>query len=208
MSEYLQDSDVNSKLNFLTEIEKLKEVYRGNAVLSGNRNENSAEHTWHTVMMAWLLSDRFEVKEVDQLRIFKMLLVHDIVEIDHGDQNVFLRVAAQDEKEKACAARVFGLLPEVDNEELHGLWAEFESQATTEARYAKAIDAMQPLLNHYVTGDERYNELNLTRSMVIEKKQFIRAISQNLWEITIALIDLSVKKGLYENHQENDGVRN
>jgi len=122
--------DLEMRMRFLVEIEKLKIVYRQNSVLDGSRQENSAEHSWHLAMMALLLCSHSDDKSIDLFRVLKMLLLHDIVEIDAGDTFLYNEKgnAAKAGKETASAERIFGLLPPKQKRDFLGLWREFEAK--------------------------------------------------------------------------------
>lgn len=188
------------KIRFLSEIEKLKMVYRQNALIDGSRSENSAEHSWHICLMALVLSDFSDNKNMDMTKVIKMLLIHDIVEIDNGD--VFLYDSkgneTKAENEFAAGNRIFGLLPEEDRNEYMDLWQEFESRSTIEAKYAASIDGMQPLLNHLLSHGIGVKKHNLKTSQIIEKKKYINDSSKVLWNYSKQIIEQSELSGLYQ----------
>jgi len=191
--------DLAARVRFLTELEKLKLVYRQNSVLDGSRQENSAEHSWHLAMMALLLSGYSDDKRIDPTRVLKMLLLHDIVEIDAGDTFLYNEKGNVTKfgKETASAKRIFGLLPAKQRNEFLGLWKEFEARETSDALFAAALDGFQPLLNHYVSGGKWVKRHALDKSKVIEKKRYIGKASKDLWKYAQDLIDLSEKAGIF-----------
>ena len=143
---------LRQQISFLREAEKLKGILRANQTVDG-RHENSAEHSWHVSLMALLLEEHAS-SPIDMLKVIKLLLIHDLVEIDAGD--TWLYEENQDSKleaETKAANRLFSLLPEHQKDEYVMLWNEFESRSTAEAKFASAIDGIQPLLNHVVTGN-------------------------------------------------------
>ncbi|NBC97320.1 MAG: HD domain-containing protein [Deinococcus-Thermus bacterium] len=142
-----------AQLDFLTEIDKLKSVLRASPLADGSRRENSGEHSWHIAMHALVLADHAD-PDVSIDRVIRMLLVHDIVEIDAGDVPIHLDVdpAAQEAAERAAAARLFGLLPPDLGAELAALWEEFEAGETPDAAFARAVDRVQPLLLNLAAG--------------------------------------------------------
>lgn len=194
MSEHL-----HKLIAFIEELEKLKKVHRQNQTLDSKRFENSAEHSWHVALMAVLMKDYFPNK-TDLIKVVKMLLIHDVVEIDTGDTFLYdeKRISVALEEKKA-AQRLFGLLPSPQKEECLNLWTEFEERITPEAQCAAAMDGLQPLINHVITRDDRDNSLGITKSQIIAKKQFIEDVSPKLWEIAKGLINKGVAKGLYED---------
>lgn len=182
------------QIDFLGEVEKLKTVTRANRTLDG-RLENSAEHSWHVALMALLLQ-QYAPPSLDLLKLTRMLLIHDIVEIDAGD--TWLYAADQQHKAEAeenAAQRLFGLLPEPQAAEYLELWHEFENRSSAEARFAAAIDGIQPLLNHLLTGDPDDGVIALEQ--VRARKAYIEDHAPELWELTQHLIRASTDKGLY-----------
>lgn len=188
------------RIAFLSEIEKLKVVYRQNSVINGTRAENSAEHSWHIAIMAMLLLDHLDDHNIDILKVIKMLLIHDIVEIDHGDVFLYDKKGneTKDQNERLTARRIFGLLPDDDSKEYMDLWEEFERRDTKESKYAASIDGLQPLLNHYLTKGIGIKKHNLKTSQIIEKKKYIKDSSEELWMYALELIKKSEILGLYE----------
>ena len=141
---------IRKQLAFLAELDRLKSVVRQSPIINRTRKENSAEHSWHLAMFALVLADN--VPDVDALHAVKLLLLHDIVEIDAGDAPIHVvgqDKAALDQTERQAAERIFGLLPSEQGRELLALWYEFEEAATPAARFAKALDRLQPLLLEY-----------------------------------------------------------
>jgi len=186
---------LREQISFLREVEKLKGVLRANKTVDG-RYENSAEHSWHVALMALLLEEHAS-STIDTLKVIKLLLIHDLVEIDAGD--TWLYEANQESKleaETKAASRLFSLLPENQKKEYVGLWNEFESRSTEEAKFATAIDGIQPLLNHVVTGNVEDGVIPLEK--VRNKKMYISEFAPKLWDLVEELIEESVSKGLYE----------
>lgn len=191
--------DLSRCMDFLNEIEKLKVIYRQNSVVDQSRHENSAEHSWHVALMAIVLSGFSNRSDVDILRVVKMLLIHDIVEIDAGD--TFLYDTAGNEqkadKELLAAERIFGLLPEPIGRELSMLWEEFEARLTPEAKFAASLDGLHPLMNHLYTRNLKYKNHNVRTAQVMEKKKHIAEGSAPLWEYAQEVIRKSEEIGLY-----------
>lgn len=192
------NANMEKILKFTEELEKLKTVTRQNRTLDPNRQENSAEHSWHTAVMA-LMMKHYLLEDTDINKVVKMLLIHDVVEIDTGDTYLYDEEKRKQaiHKEAIAAERLFGLLPEPQKQEYLALWKEFEEKLTNEARSAAVLDALQPLINHNVTGTG--NPGKMTRSRVIEKKLFIKDVSPQLWELAEHLINKAVEKGLFLN---------
>jgi putative hydrolases of HD superfamily len=185
-----------SQLRFLREADKLKTVIRGNRIADASRRENAAEHSWHIALFALVLA-RHTAEPVDPLRVVSMLLLQDLVEIDCGDTPLFDEVGAASQAERECGAadRLFGLLPAAQAAEYRQLWDEFEAAATADARFAKAIDRLQPIiLNHSVGGgtwidygvDEERERLHTSR---------IADGSSVLWAAAEVLIQDAVRQG-------------
>lgn len=190
---------LNAQMEFLNEVEKLKVVYRRNRVADRTRYENSAEHSWHVALMALVLAEHADGASLDILKVLKMLLVHDLVEIDAGDTWAY-DVGGQHSSrsvEQASAERIFSLLPTNQAIEFLLLWDEFNAQSSPEARFAASIDSLQPLSNHVISGEPSEQEARPTRDRVIARKRHIAESSKELWRIAQDLIDESVTKGLY-----------
>ena len=151
-----------AQLRFIAEIDALKSVLRQTTLMDASRRENDAEHSWHLATMALLLAEH--APGVDAARVAKMLLIHDIVEIDAGDVFFFdvAGMVGQTEREAAAAVRLFGLLPPDQGGELHALWEEFEERVTPDARFARAIDRLQPLLQNFASGGGTWRRPEVT----------------------------------------------
>jgi putative hydrolase of HD superfamily len=144
------ETRLEKQIDFMREIDKLKDIFRQTYLLSQTRQENSAEHSWHVALMAIIFAEHANAN-INVLTVIKMLLIHDIVEIDAGDVLFYdtEKRAQQEEIEKAAAKRIFSLLPESQAEEFLALWHEFEEAKTEEAKFAKAIDRLLPVLHNY-----------------------------------------------------------
>ena len=155
----MQPTALEQQLNFLREIDRLKTVVRQSPLLDQSRKENSAEHSWHLAMYALLLSE-YASGPVDTYRVMRMLLLHDIVEVDVGDCPILGGFSSewQAEQEARAAARLFCLLPSPQSEDLLALWQEFERGETEDAKFAKALDRFQPLLINVFTGGGTWTE--------------------------------------------------
>ena len=190
---------LRKQMDFLTEVEKLKAIYRQNMVIDHSRHENSAEHSWHLALMAVILADEAIDPEVDIRTVIEMLLIHDIVEIDAGDTFLYDATGNMDkeDRENRAAERIFGLLPADQRDRCIKLWKEFDERKTPSALFASAIDNMQPVVNHYVTQGYGIKNKALKTRQVVEKKEFIKEASPNLWEYTRETIGKSEKAGYY-----------
>lgn len=190
---------LEQQMQFIREIEKLKIVYRQNGTIGNKRQENSAEHSWHIAIMAFVLAEYFP-KKVDIFKVVKMLLVHDIVEVYAGDTFLYDEKKRDDAKEieKKAAKKIFSLLPEEQAEDFFKTWLEFEENKTNEAEFAKILDNLQPILNHYTTENQNIIGKELTKRQIAAKKAFIKDFSPELWEYADMILDKSVEVGLYK----------
>jgi putative hydrolase of HD superfamily len=184
------------QIAFIVEIDKLKQVLRQTFVTDRSRRENSAEHSWHLAMMTLALSEH-AARDVDLLRVLKMLLIHDLVEIDAGDTFLYDAAAAagQAAREAAAAERLYGLLPADQAAELAALWREFDSGDGPDARFARALDQLQPVLLNYHTEGGSWRAHAVRGADVLARKRVIEHGSPSLWRLAEALIQDSIAKG-------------
>ena len=154
---------MDKELEFLREIDKLKTVIRKSPLIDQSRKENSAEHSWHLAMYALILSGSSN-QTIDVNRVIRMLLIHDIVEIDAGDHPIHETSNNEDQAalEQQAARRIFGLLPKQQGEELIELWHEFEAGTSDDAAFAKSLDRMQPLIHNIATDGGTWTESNVS----------------------------------------------
>jgi putative hydrolase of HD superfamily len=187
---------LTQQLNFILEIDRLKGVMRRSMLVSGDRYENSAEHSWHVALMAVLLSEHSN-EPVDVLHIVKMLLVHDIVEIDAGDTYAYDESGKQSqaEREQAAAERLFGLLPADQANEMKAAFFEFDARETAEAKMANAVDRLMPLLHNYYSQGKEWRKHGITREQVIQRIGPVVEGSEALWAFAEEIIDRSVEEG-------------
>ena len=190
-------SDLSNIVDFIKEVEKLKSVTRFNRTLDG-RFENSAEHSWQSAMASIVLQDYYPEK-LNMEKVISMLLIHDLGEIYAGDTWVFndeKKVHSHD-RELESIEKTMRILPEEKYLNMKNSWLEFEKGQSAEARYARVIDALVPLINHLEVSELNYNPDNISSDMVLEKKKFIKDESKELWKLTEELVKESVEKGLY-----------
>jgi len=185
------------QIAFITEVDKLKEVFRQTVVTQSRRAENSAEHSWHFALMIVVLAEHSNHQPLDVLRILKMVLIHDLVEIDAGDTFAYdvKHMADQHEREAKAATRIFGLLPPDQTAEFRALWDEFEAQATPEARFAAACDRFHPMLLNCLTDGHAWQKHGVTQDRVLARNAHVAAGSQALWAYAVRMIDDAVAKG-------------
>lgn len=175
---------LDDQLAFLTEIDALKGIVRASPILDKSRRENTAEHSWHLAMYALILGENTP-PSVNIDRVIRMLLIHDIVEIDAGDTPIHGShgLTEQDALEGAAADRLFGILPEKQGLALHALWHEFEAANSEDAKYAKALDRLQPLIQNIETGGGTWTESEVTEEQVHQRYgPTIRTGSKVLWK--------------------------
>ena len=188
---------LDSQLRFLLEADKLKGVLRQSTLLDASRKENSAEHSWHLALMALVLRDHAPTG-TDLSRVTAMLLLHDLVEIDAGDLFLYAGAQAQARQEvaeRAAADRIFALLPPPQAEAFRALWDEFEERRTQEAKFARALDRLQPMLANYQTGGGTWLAHGVTADQVLLRVALIEDGSATLGEYARDLIARSVARG-------------
>ena len=196
-SHALASDRLAAQLRFIVEIDKVKGVFRQTLLIDKSRLENDAEHSWHLAVMAVLLAEYASDKGLDLLRVVKMVLVHDLVEIDAGDTYIYDEAGMKDkaERELAAADRVFGLLPPDQGAEVRGLWEEFEARDTPEAQFAAALDRLQPLLHNYHTQGAQWLKHGVTADRVLAVNRTMAAGAPELWAFAEQLIHDAVRKG-------------
>jgi len=193
-------SDFEKQISFLLEIDKVKTIFRQTRLLDNSRNENDAEHSWHIALMAMVLEPYANSKNLDILRVLKMVLLHDIVEIDAGDVYLYddALMTQKKEKETKAAKRIFGILPTDQQNEFIALWEEFEKKETPEACFAASLDRLEPLLQNYNTNGFAWKKHGVTSDRVYKKNEHIANGSQVIWEYVKDLIDKAVIEGKLE----------
>lgn len=188
-----------SQVAFIHEIDKLKYIQRKTRLFNSDRSENDAEHSWHLAMMTIVLAEHSNIK-VDVLKVLKMVLIHDIVEIDAGD--VFLYDTKKNhcntDCERKAAERIFGLLPQDQAAELIALWEEFEACETEEAKFAKSMDRFEPLLQNVSNEGGTWKEYGVDFSNVYKTQVVIKDGSAAIWAIAKPMLDDSVQKGHFK----------
>ncbi len=191
---------LHRQLAFLVELDKLKTVLRRTVLTDRSRQENTAEHSWHIALAAVLLEEHAVERGIDLLRVVKMLLVHDVVEIDAGDTFCYDVEANRDkaEREERAADRLFGMLPPDQGGELRALWEEFEARATAEARYAAALDRIQPVLQNLQTEGASWRAHGVPHAEVVDRNRPIGEAAPGIWEHLLARLDEAVELGHLE----------
>lgn len=179
----MEKERLDRQFTFIQEIDKEKFIRRQTYLTGAARKENDAEHAWHMAIMTILLSGYAEEK-IDVLKTVTMLLIHDLVEIDAGDTYAYAGVSheAQHEKEARAADHIFGLLPEDQGQQLRALWDEFEEGKTAEARFAHAMDNIQPMMQNHMTGGLAWKEHGVHLDQVLRRNARTKEGSAILWD--------------------------
>jgi putative hydrolase of HD superfamily len=187
---------IQQQYAFLTECLKLSEIFRQALLPVSRRRENDAEHSWHLCLMAITLAEHSN-QPINLSRVLKMLIIHDIVEIDAGDTYAYdtARMVGQHEREAKAADRIFGLLPTDQAIELRACWEEFEAKITAEAKFAAAVDRLQPILLNILSNGEKWREHGVTRAMVIARNQHANDGASTVWAHALTLLDEAVARG-------------
>lgn len=193
----MRTDNLLKQVAFIKEIDKLKYIQRKTRLFNSDRHENDAEHSWHLAMMALVLAEHAD-KPIDVLKVVKMVLIHDIVEIDAGDVFIYDTVKnhCNTDEERLAAERIFGLLPEEQAKEYIAIWEEFEEGITDDAKFAKAMDRFEPLLQNTSNNGGTWVEFDVKYDKVYNKKKVIQEGSASIWEYAERLINESVEKGI------------
>ncbi len=187
---------IEKVLSFIVEIEKLKDVHRKTRPVGLERYENSAEHSWHVCLSALMLKD-YANEDVDINRVIKMLLIHDIGEIDTGDTIIYASETQQlKDDEAAGLERILNILPEGKVEEYMALWNEFEAGETPDSKYAKAIDRVPPLLHNLHGNGHSWRKHNIPKEKVFSLNSRIAKGSEKLWRVLEAKLEKAVETGV------------
>ena len=190
---------LRKQMDFIIEIDKMKNIYRQTLVLNEDRAENDAEHSWHLAMMVMLLSE-YANEPIDVLHTIKMVLIHDIVEVDAGDTYCYDKEGYKDkaEREEKAAQRLFGMLPEEQRNELYRLWGEFEEFKTPESKFANAVDRCQPMTLNYKKGGISWKKHGIKSSQVYERNKNIGQGSELIWQYMQEVLKDAEDKGMFE----------
>lgn len=187
---------LRQQIQFVIEVDKLKQVLRQTLLTNGSRRENSAEHSWHIALMAIVLAE-YAPAPIDLLHVIKLLLLHDLVEIDAGDTFCYddRGNESKADRETQAADRLFGLLPPDQAGEFRALWDEFEAQETPAARFAAALDRLQPLLNNQQTGGHTWKLHDVTSDRVLQRMAPIQTGAPELWPVVQQVINDCIAAG-------------
>lgn len=187
---------LKKQIEFMLELDKMKNLYRQTYVLHEDRMENDAEHSWHLAILAFLLAE-YSNKPVDVTRIMKMVLIHDVVEIDAGDTYCYDTEGnkTKADREEKAAQRIFGLLPDDQKEEMYSLWREFEDSETDDARFAAVLDRVQPLLLNYTKGGISWKKHGIVKEQVLGRNKDYFDVSDDIADLIISIINDAHEKG-------------
>ncbi|WP_338792204.1 HD domain-containing protein [Bernardetia sp. MNP-M8] len=186
----METNRLNSQIEFIKEIDKLKYIQRKTKLFNSNRHENDAEHSWHLAMMAMILAEHSN-EDIDILKVLKMLLIHDLVEIDAGDTFLYdtTKNHVNTDNELIAAKRIFGILPEDQTQEYIQLWQEFEDGKTKESKFAKTMDRFEPILQNESNKGGTWTEFRVPYNKIIEKVKGIKLGSSIIWDYTLSILD-------------------
>ncbi|MCI7739910.1 MAG: HD domain-containing protein [Lachnospiraceae bacterium] len=190
---------IEQQAAFAVEIDKVKNIFRQTWLADGSRKENDAEHAWHAALMAVLLAE-YSNEPIDILKVVKMLLLHDLVEIDAGDSYAYDEAAqaTAHEREQKAADRIFGMLPKDQRQEFRGLWDEFEEYETPEAKFAHVMDNFQPLLLNDAADGKGWKEHQVKRANIEKRNRKTSKGSKRINEYIEQIIDRNIEKGNIE----------
>lgn len=195
------DKRLKQQIDFILEADKLKNVIRRNYLVDDSRRENTAEHSWHTILMALILFEYADNKnELDLLRVVKMITIHDLVEIEVGDTFMFDKEANKNKfnKEKQAAKNLFEMLPYDQGKEYFDLWLEFEHGDTQDAIYAAAIDKIMPVLLNTVSSGKSWREADITSNIIFDTLEAIKKGPQTIKNLLTELVETAKNKGILE----------
>jgi putative hydrolase of HD superfamily len=182
---------LKKQIEFIIEVDKLKNIHRRSYITDSKRNENDAEHSWHISLMAVILSEYSNFKELDLLKVIKMLLIHDIVEIDAGDVMIYdlKNQKTKLSKEIKAAERIFSKLPLDQKNEFHSLWIEFEERKTKESKFARVLDRLEPIILNYCSKGKTWKENKTKSNLVLDVNKIIDDGASKLWDYAKELIE-------------------
>ena len=187
---------LQKQMEFILEVDKVKEIVRQTYLTDGSRKENDAEHSWHLALMAVLLKE-YANEEVDLEKVIPMVLIHDLVEIDAGDTYAYDQagLATQRARETKAADRIFGMLPEDQGTKFRDIWEEFEAYETAEAKFAHALDNCQPLILNDASGGKSWKEHTVHKSQIYKRNEHTGEGSREIWEYMKQLIEKHIQLG-------------
>ncbi len=180
---------LEKQIQFIVKIDKVKSVFRRTKLFHGTRHENDAEHSWHIAIMALVLSE-YSNRKINLLKVLKMLLIHDLVEIHAGDLNIYKTDPdAKKKVESNAAKRIFKILPKNQGRELLSLWKEFENRKTPEAKFAGACDRLEPVIQNYMQKGYAWRKHKISYDQIVKINKRIDMGSRMLWDYAKGIID-------------------
>ena len=190
-------SRLEQQMNFIFEMDKIKNITRQTYISDGSRKENDAEHSWHLALMAIVLSE-YANEKIDVLKVISMVLIHDLIEIDAGDTYAYDEEnnKSKEMREQKAADRIFHILPKDQEVYLRGLWEEFEEGVTMEAKFSAALDKVQPTMLNDAASGVSWKEHDVKISQILKRNQHTKDGSTELWEFALEnYLEPNVKKG-------------
>ncbi|MGN0242438.1 MAG: HD family hydrolase [Lachnospiraceae bacterium] len=196
---------LEQQMNFLLELDKLKQIKRQTLLIDGTRQENDVEHSWHLTLFAMVLSE-YANEQVDLLKTMKMVMLHDVIELDAGDTYAYDETgnATKKEREEKAADRIFHLLPEDQAAEYRALWDEFEAMDTPESKFANTLDKIQPVLLNHLEGGTNWRKHHVKERQILDRNKRTPEGSQSLWDYVRPIIEENIAKGniISDGHDE------
>jgi putative hydrolase of HD superfamily len=185
------------QITFIVEADKLKNIFRQTVNTVSRRAENDAEHSWALCLLVITLAEHANVPQLDVLHVLKMVIIHDLVEIDAGDTFAYdtKNMADQHARESVAADRIFGLLPDGQSAEFRALWDEFEARSTPEAKFAAAVDRFHPMLLNCTTEGAAWRRHGVTQDRVLARNAHIADGCAPLWDYAVAMVQAAVDAG-------------
>ncbi|MEG1559582.1 MAG: HD domain-containing protein [Clostridia bacterium] len=190
----------NRQLEFIIEIDKMKNILRRNIVIDKSHRENDAEHSWHIAVMAMLLEE-YAVETIDITHVLKMLLVHDLVEVYAGDTFCYDKAGnrSKRKRESAAADKLFSILPNDQNSEIRALWEEFDKAETKDALYAASVDRLEPFLLNVSTDGYTWKQGDVTKNMVLKRVEHVKRAMPELYICILEMLDACVLGGILKD---------
>jgi len=192
-------SRLSRQIEFILEVDKLKQILRQSLKITDRRRENDAEHSWHLALMVLVLAEHANASDLDVLKVLGMVIIHDLVEIDAGDTFAYDDAGMVDkpEREQKAADRIFALLPGDQADRFRALWDEFEERKSPEARFAAALDRLQPVLLNLNTEGHAWKHHGIRQDQVIDRNRHIGEGSEALWEFAHHEIEKAANRGCF-----------
>jgi putative hydrolase of HD superfamily len=196
MVRVMEEQRLEQQMKFVLELDKIKSIVRQTYLANGERKEDDAEHSWHLALMCFTLAE-YANEPIDVFRTMKMVLLHDVIEIDAGDTYAYDQAGndTKRERELAAAERIFPLLPKDQAIEYRNLWDEFEDRKTPEAKFARVLDNAQPILLNDASGGKSWREHSVKKSQIMKRNEKTSEGSKKIWDYLERVIEENIKKG-------------